>query len=503
MGARCLGLIPIALLCAASVAPGAEPIDVGTQLELMVDPYLVDRLEGAARRQMHHPIPREVSLVMDQPWEGNGVNYVTAFRDGDLYRLYYRGADVQYTKVGYTETHREVTCYAESKDGIHWTKPVLGIFEFDGSKRNNIVWDGLGRHNFSPFKDANPAAAPDARYKALGADSVDGKRGLIALKSKDAIHWSLLAERPVITKGAFDSQNLAFWDTVRGEYREYHRDFRSADHKTPGRDIRTGVSKDFIHWTDPGFLDYEPGRVSELYTNQIVPYFRAPHLFLGFPTRYVDRGWTKAAKALPRYDYRKLRGAKSRREGTAVTDTMLMASRDGQHFHVWPESFIRPGLRKTDSWFYGDNYQNWGLVETKSAIVDAPTEISIYVTENTMQERTAYLRRYTLRMDGFVSVTAPLTGGEMVTKPLRFRGGRLLLNYSTSAIGTIRIEVQDAQGKPLPGFALAEAPKLYGDAIEQPAPWADGSNLATLAGKTVRLRFVLRDADLFAFRFTE
>ena len=179
-----------------------------------------------------------------------------------------------------------------------------------------------------------------------------------------------------------------------------------------------------------------------------------------------------------------------------------MSSRDGYHFQVWPESFIRPGLRTADSWFYGDNYQNWGLVETKSAIADAPKEISIYVTEGTAQDRAfGYIRRHTLRIDGFVSVNSPLDGGELVTKPIRFQGSRLLLNYSTSAAGSIRIEVQDEAGRPIPGFALADAPELYGDSLEQSALWKDGSNLKQLAGKTVRLRFVLKDADLYAIRF--
>ena len=275
----------------------------------------------------------------------------------------------------------------------------------------------------------NPSASAKAKYKALGYGEAKAGKGLFAFQSEDAIHWTLISETPVITKGAFDSQNLAFWDIVRGEYREYHRDFRE------GRDIRTGTSKDFLHWTEPEFLDYTPGRISELYTNQIIPYFRAPHLFLGFPTRYVDRGWTRSAEQLPRPEYRRLRGAKSRREGTAVTDTMFMTSRDGKTFHVWPESFIRPGLRNTDSWFYGDIYQNWGLLKTRPAIADAPDELSVYVTENTMQERQAYLRRYSLRLDGFVSANAPLSGGELVTRPLRFAGRRLLLNYSTSGAG--------------------------------------------------------------------
>ena len=180
-----------------------------------------------------------------------------------------------------------------------------------------------------------------------------------------------------------------------------------------------------------------------------------------------------------------------------------MTSRDGLRFEVWPESFLRPGLRTTDSWFYGDDYQNWGLVETRSPIADAPRELSVFVTESTMQERPAYLRRYTLRLDGFVSASAPLSGGEVVTKPLRFSGRRLLLNYSTSAAGSVRIEIQNADGKPLPGFTLTDAPEIYGDALEQTVPWKDGSDLATLAGKPIRLRFVLSDADLFAFRFAE
>ena len=160
--------VVLTLAAWASRVGAEEPIDVGSRLELFADSHLIDRLAGDARQQLHRPTPREVAVVMDQPWEGNAVNYVTVFQDGELYRMYYRGADVQYDKDGYRETHREVYCYAESKDGIHWTKPKLGLFDFNGSKDNNIVWDGLGQHNFTPVQDANPAAAADAKYKAIG-----------------------------------------------------------------------------------------------------------------------------------------------------------------------------------------------------------------------------------------------------------------------------------------------------------------------------------------------
>ena len=251
---------------------------------------------------------------------------------------------------GYYAAHPEVVCYAESKDGIHWSKPSLGLVEFNGSKENNIIWEGVGSHNFTPFKDTNPNCKAEEGYKAIGR----GEGGLFVFKSRDGIHWSLMHDQPVITKGAFDSQNLAFWDGTRGEYREYHRDFRN------GRDIRTSTSRDFLHWSEPVFLNYSPGRVSQLYTNQVIPYYRAPHIFLGFPTRYIDRGWTESTRKLPQLEYRRLRGTKSQREGTALTDGMFMSSRDGRNFRVWPESFIRPGLRLKYNWFYGDNYQNWG-----------------------------------------------------------------------------------------------------------------------------------------------
>ena len=494
----------------------SDVIEIGSRRELFVEDTLVARLAAGGRLQLHRPTPRELAIVCDAPWEGSSCAYMKVFRDGDLYRMYYRGSDVVYTKDGYSSPHPEVACYAESRDGIHWTKPDLGLFEFAGSKKNNIIWMGTGSHNFAPFLDENPACPKNERFKALAGDY---KKGLRAFVSADGVRFTPVQQKPVIARGAFDSLNLAFWDSVAGVYREFHRDFRN------GRDIRTGTSKDFVHWTDPEFLSYEahrdrsepdgappvkdadpgnklPGRVSQLYTNQVIPYYRAPHLYLGFPTRYIDRGWSYSSTRLPRYGYRKLRGAKSRREGTAVTDGMFMASRDAQRFHVWPESFIRPGLRASQSWFYGDTYQNHGLVETRSTIEDAPPELSIYVSENSHQDHPGQFRRHTLRIDGFVSLTAPLAGGELVTKPLKFEGNRLSLNLSTSAAGSVRVEIQDAQGQPIPGFTHDDAQDLYGDSLDLAAAWKDNTtDVSRLAGRPVRLRFVVRDADLYSFQF--
>ena len=511
-----------AVLSGASttVSPAAEKTgkvtEIGSRRELFVEPTLINKLSGGARLQLHQPVAREITFVCDKPWEGSSCAYMKVFQDGELYRMYYRGSDVVYTKDGYHSPHEEVACYAESRNGIHWTKPELGLFQYNGSKKNNIIWMGSGSHNFAPFLDTRPGCPAEERFKALAGDF---RKGLQAFVSADGKRFKPVQQKPVIAKGAFDSLNLAFWDSVAGVYREYHRDFRQ------GRDIRTGTSQDFVHWTDPEFLSYEahrhesepedappvrdadpanqlPGRVSQLYTNQIIPYYRAPHLYLGFPTRYIDRGWTYSATQLPRYDYRKLRGAKSRREGTAVTDGMFMASRSGTHFHIWPESFIRPGLRTEQSWFYGDTYQNHGLVETASHIEDAPPELSVYVSENSHQDHPGQFRRYTLRIDGFVSLQAPLAGGELITQPLVFQGERLSLNLSTSAAGSVRVEFQEPNGTPIPGFTLDDAHELYGDSLDLAAAWKGAeTSVAARSGKPVRLRFAVRDADVFSYQF--
>jgi hypothetical protein len=477
----------------------SEPIDVGSRLELFVDNHLIDSLQGDARVTLNRPCPREVAITHDQPWEGNNCGYTTVFQDGDLYRMYYRTGQFDLTGDKLNQSHRQLICYAESKDGVHWTKPELGLFEFEGSKKNNIIWDGVGRHNFAPMKDTNPDCPPEALYKALGGlkGSPEGD-GLFAFKSPDGIHWSLLQKEPVVTEGYFDSQNLAFWDSERGEYREYHRSFKQ------GRDIMTSTSGDFIHWTKPTFLKYTDGRKTELYTNQITPYFRAPHILLGFPTRYITGlgHLTPLNARLSRV---------SHRYGDDYTDGGFMAGRDRLEFRMWGEAFIRPGPVRQGRWLYGGNYQNWGLVVTQAFEPPAGVapllpeadnqEISVYAYEGGWVGPANRMRRYTLRIDGFVSVQAPASGGELITKPLKFTGQQLVLNFATSAAGHIQVELQTPEGKPLPGHSLADSESIYGDTTTHTVKWKDSSDLTALAGRPVRLRFVLHDADLYSLKF--
>lgn len=443
-------------------ALAAEPLDIGSQRELFVDDYLVGQLGGEARQTLQKPVPREVVLVTDKPWEGNTCAYYTIFQDGDVYRMYYRGS--HFDERTRQSAHPEVVCYAESRDGIQWTKPELGLCEFAGSKANNIIWNGSGGHNFAPFKDANPACPPEARYKAL-AGGGGAKHGLYAYHSADGLRWSLTRAEPVITRGAFDSQNLAFWDPQAKLYREFHREFRGV------RDIMTGTSSDFLNWTEPVFLEYFAAPQEHLYTNAIRRYERAPQLLIGFPTRFHPE----------------------RRE---QVEPIFMSSRDGRNFHRWPEALI-PVTAPENRDGNRSNYMTWGLVQ----LPGNDKEYSVYATEAYYTGPDSRVRRFTFRVDGFVSVHAPAAGGQLLTKPLRFAGAKLTIN--AAAGGSLRVEIQDPAGQPVPGFALADCQPFQGDALEHIVTWVGGADVSSLAGKPVQLRFELHDADLYSLRFAD
>ncbi len=492
----------------------AQPIDIGSHRELFVDDHLIGNLSGQATQRLHQPQIQEIVMTHDAPWEGSGSGYHSIFRDGDLYRMYYKSWQLTVTPEGRVNTseHPLFCCYAESDDGIHWRKPKLGLHEFNGSKANNIVIPHGMMGKVKPdgghpavFKDENPDASPDARYKAIVRS--DSTKGLLALKSADGLRWSPMADKPVITDGAFDSQNLAFWDAHSRLYRAYWRYFTGGvtDEKnwkpSGDRAIRTATSKDFIQWENQQNLSYVDSPSEQLYTNQVKPYHRAPHLLIGFPTRYVEREWSESLRQLPERENREWRAKASQRYGTAITEGLLMASRDGVRFKRWNEAFLPPGIEREGTWNYGHQYAAWHVVETKSALEGAPNELSFYTTESYWTGKSSALRRYTLRLDGFVSIRAQMAGGELITKPLTFTGSRLSLNFATSAAGSLRVEIQDDSGKPLPGFALADSESHLGDTIERHATWKGGQDVGALAGKAVRLRFVLRDADLYSLRF--
>ena len=385
----------------------------------------------------------------------NNLEYGTVIKDGDLFRLYTREARGSRFDGDVTE----VTRYCESQDGIVWTKPKLGLVEIDGSKDNNVILhEPWVCHNFSPFLDSRPGTKPKERFKALAGVHKGG--GLVAFLSEDGIKWIRLQDAPVITSKnfAFDSQNVSFWSEAEQLYVCYFRTWNTTHGEL--RTISRTTSQDFVHWSEPVALHPNfPGE--HLYTSQTHPYFRAPHIYIAMPTRFhPGRGES--------------------------TDILFMSTRGNAPYdRTFREAFIRPGLDPA-RWGNRSNYAALNVVPT------SPTEMSIYTTP---------FRRFVLRTDGFASVHVGADSGELLTRPLRFEGKALTINYATSAGGSLRVEIQEESGNPIPGFSLADSRNLVGDAIEQTVSWAKGSDVSLLAGRTVRLRFVMLEADLFAIQF--
>jgi hypothetical protein len=461
----------------AVAAAEAAPVDIGARRELFVDGLLIDKLAGGATLRLARPHDEGIAFNFDKPWEGAFSAYVTILHDGDLYRAYYRGHPVARGDGSPTET----TCIAESKDGKSWTKPVLGLHEVQGSKDNNCILANVESlcHNFCPMIDKNPGVTKSERYKALAGSR---RTGLVPFVSADGVHWRKLREEPVITEGAFDSQNVPFWSEHEQQYVCYFRTF-----KDKLRRISRTTSKDFLTWTPPVLMEYGGKPVEHLYTNQTHPYFRAPHIYVSIAARFfpgrrvLTKEQAEAIKVNPGYF-------------NDCSDGIFQTTRgDDQYARTFMDGFLRPGVG-LENWVSRTNYPALYVVPTDTA------EMSFYANQNYGQP-TAHLRRYSLRTDGFVSVNAPFEGGELLTKPLVFSGKELTLNFSGSAGGGIQVEIQDPSGNALPGFALADSVETIGNELDRVVHWKAGTDVSAPAGKPVRLRFALKDADLYAFKF--
>lgn len=482
-----LGILAGVLLAAPleGAPQESEPIELGNRRELFVDRHLIESLDNV-RLVLHPPVDRGPVLQFNQPaWEEKHCTYATVLHSERGYQLYYRAGLGSDSDLGF-----QATAYAESADGIHWTKPSLGLCELAGNRDNNLVLTNERKdfavHNFSPFIDSRPGVPEAERYKALGGI----KGGLYAYVSADGIHWKPLRAEPVFTEGVFDSQNVSFWSQAEQCYLCYFRTWTGGDfagYRTRSR----ARSNDFIHWTSDGEMDIGDSPREHLYINQTAPYFRAPHLYLSTAARLVigrEILTEEQATALsldPKYR------EETRRE---ASDVVLLSSRGGRKMErTFLGSLVRPGIGY-QNWISRSNFPALNLVPT------GPEEMSLYVVRNYAQAD-VHLRRYTFRLDGLASAQADATGGQLLTRPLKFSGAQLRLNYATSAAGSVRVELCDLNGQPLSGFSAGDCREIVGNELERVVTWKEGGKLVELAGKPVRLRFLLNDADLFSFRF--
>jgi len=476
-------------------------ISIGGNRECFFDDYLLDTERTTAEFRVHHPIRKSAVLTHEEPWEGPSCDFHNFFYDEEygFWRMYYNG-------FGFKP--QVDICYAESKDGIHWEKPKLGICVFEGSTENNIILSHrsefencrFGLDNFFVFKDENPACKPDEKYKGvLGHCITPGE--LFIFTSQDGIHFKETYQIP--TPGQFDSVNVMFWDPEFKKYRCYYRwnhDIGSQTNDGPSdttcnvRDVRYIESEDFINWTEQKRLVYKDNKDLPMYTNMVMKYPRSDSMYIAFPTRYIERQeWDDSFEELCGKKARKKRMQSNKRFGLAITDCLFMCSRDGVHFTRYHEAFFRPGVENPINWVYGDCYPARGIIVMDSEIQGADPEFNMFTVDH--KASGAQMYRYTIRQDGFVSLHA---GGDeklLVTKPFIFEGSVMRINFSTSAWGNIKFKITDEDGNSI------ESCETFGDKIDRKVAF-DG-DLSAFSGKSVVLEAVLIDADLYALQFTQ
>ena len=447
-------------------------MDIQNRIEMFLDMELIESMEGCSLR-LNPPVRKEKVITFDKPWESPTSGYVTIIPGGPGYMMYYRGASRQVD--GKSD---EVTCLAYSTDGVNFTRPDLGLFEYDGIRQNNIILKSVPEcHNFTPFIDTNPRS--DIRYRAVGGhERIDDTHArLYGLYSEDGIRWKRISEEPILTDGMFDSQNVVFFDNSIGKYRCYYRYFDKQDKEDAGpyegiRSIRSSVSTDMIQW-EPGIDNsYDVPYKEEFYTNATTVCPGAEHIYMSFPKRFMaDR----------KRDFYT--------DSPGVSDAVFMTSRNGTYWNrTFREAWVRPGTDRKN-WVNRNNMPALGIIET------SPLEFSMYISENYRNESNG-IRRLSIRKHGFSSVHADFGEGIMITKPFIYSGTSLEINYSTSAAGSIIVEMLDADMN-----HVCSSDAIYGDEIFEKVDL--GEYPGSYEGKPVRLGFRLKDADLYAIRFTE
>ncbi len=464
---------------ALQAAPG-EAIAVGQARQLFVDRHLVDATDDC---ELRLAVPRDEGPVFkfDAPWEGRFSAYCTVIVHEGRYLLYYRAL----AEAGADGSDLERTCVAVSDDGLEWRRPSLGLFAVDGDRDNNVVLAGEPpfSHNFSPFLDTRPGVPAGERFKALGGIEASG---LVGWRSPDGLRWERVRQAPLMTDGMFDSQNVAFWSEAEECYVCYMRTW-TGENYTGFRSVSRSTSRDFLNWAEAKPMAFTGEGLEHIYTNQTHPYFRAPDVYVAIAARFMPGRAVLDAESAERLGV-------DPGYFQDCSDAVLLTSRGGLTYdRTFREAFLRPGVG-LENWVSRSNYPALNVVRT------GPAEMSLYVNQNYAQP-TAALHRYSLRLDGFASLHAGFAGGVLTTRPLRFEGNALEVNYATSAAGGLRVEIVGADGAAIPGFTRDEAGELIGNEVDGAARWAGDADLGMLEGRAVRLRFHLRDGDVYSWRF--
>lgn len=496
-------------------------INIGNKRELFFDNYLIDTEKTSAESRLHKPQRKGVVLDFNMPWETNLTTMITVIYAEGKWRMYYIDAP------------KQCVLYAESDDAENWVRPELGIVEFEGSTKNNILIsrEMFAEHGFVMFDnmsvtyDENPECPADEKYKMVGLWC--GHASLALLTSADGLHFDKC--RLLTDDGEFDSQNRLFWSAEHKKYFAYFRGEHDPDKTKTStdysytdklaktlidperflqrepvdtsssfmRDIKYSESYDCKSWT-PSKKINTTGIDFQLYNNCIFPYPRAPHVFVGLTLRYVERkAWTKNYDELCGKEDRIARAKRQLRFGLAVTDGIFMASRDGYNFTKYDEAILPPPPENPEAFVYGDGTMTPALIEVPSEIPGADNEYMILVRESfrTVQSH-CKLVKYTIRLDGFVSMHAGGDECELVTKEFAYDGENLYANIATSARGYAYFTLKSGDEE----YTSCE---MFGNSTDKRIRFEDDEAVKKLSGKPVTLTVKMFDADLYSIRFGE
>jgi hypothetical protein len=481
-----------------------EPIPVNSSRQLFIDDSLIAEGRGVALT-LNRPISTgERCVTAAKPWEGLMVNgYNSVMEDDGTLKMWYDAIASDGSRW---------TCYATTQDGILWEKPNLGIIPFDGNRNTNIVFPPQ-RMTHEPncvFKDTNPACRAEEKYKMVASLHPPGMaKGTYVAASPDGLHWKLMKDSPAFRDS--DTNNVCFFDNRIGRYVGYVRMW--APMRMVGRcefdDITDWGREEAVFSYDaedlqgldpeifsktafaPGGSKLKSKPAMDFYNSSAWKYPRAEDVYLMFPSAYYHY----------QADWAKRRGTSDPAIDGRL-DIQFAASRDGK---TWKRPdrhpFIRLGL--AEGFASATAYMAVGAV-------CRPDEIWLYHSASdhshgnydaARDKLMGTITRARLRLDGVVSMDAEYTGGEFTTPPLLYSGNQLTLNTDTSAGGHVRVEVQNGSGQPLPGLSAEECDPINGNFIQKVISWHGNPPLQPWAGKPVRLRFVMRDAKLYSFKF--
>jgi len=439
------------------------------------------------RIAVHPPRVDPQPLVWpDRPWESLINVYSTLIEDGGLYRLYYEPHSNPIQDQ--PSDLKAMLAYAESSDGVNWTKPTVGTVCFQGSTDNNLVYgldlsQGRGAHGATVFLD--PGAPADERYKLVHMGREQGVDCVFGAVSPDGRRWTPV-QAPLLRDYMSDTQTVVSYDRERGRYVGY---FRGWTGREPGqyhgrRTIAYAETEDFYSWPAPQTivtLDGADDPGADIYTNAYTRWPGAANAHLMFPAIYE-----RSLDALH-------------------VHTML--SRDGVS---WERPRRTPILTDGEpgSHWEGGVYAGCGLIGASTNEWSLPigpkwhTHNQGHFAEGRPENPPdrGYLCPARWRADGFTSLEAEIEG-RCTTVPMVYEGSRLQLNAWTRFAGEVRVELCTMTGQPIEGRTFADCDRIMGDAPRRIVTWQGNADLSTWAGLPVRMRFFLRRARLHAFQF--